>query len=142
MKRDKELAGIEVAYEAIKGLDRNQWGRALNYLAGRLAEDDRMAHIYLNLENYPPPQWFIEGNHKGEDGTFDCREEAVDNSMGESWEPIKVNGIAVVSQWFAVVFPIGDGDDVRGTEVQWFDTRAQADAFIASALNEGVGLDA
>lgn len=63
MSDDIEVEAIRAAYAAIKGLDRRQWTRALEYLATRMAEDDRASHIALRLSEdfLPPTQYVLAG---------------------------------------------------------------------------------
>lgn len=137
MTADPELAGIEAAYEAIKGLDRRQWDRAIRYLAERLAEDDRTGFITQNpAASFPPPISYIERGIP--DCFYDSREGVLDESSAATLEVIEVNGIATVTQEFAVFLPTDE--DGSGSEAQWFPTRAAAEAFIASLdsnLDEG-----
>ena len=50
---DTETTAILAAYSALKGLDRPAWARALEYLAARLAGDDRTGFLFVG-EGWPP----------------------------------------------------------------------------------------
>ncbi len=53
-------------------------------------------------------------------------------------DPIEVQGFAVVERFWAVRVPIGDGNgDIEGTEIMRFPTKAEAEAYVASAEAAG-----
>lgn len=131
--KDKELAAMESAYQALRGMEPTQWARALSYLADRLSGDDRTVFVHADIAR-PAPTQFIDGND------WDLRYESADELVTDnanSWEATEVCGLAVVSQRFAVLVPVGDGEDVVGHEVSWFDTREAAESYIADALSGG-----
>ncbi len=51
----------------------------------------------------------------------------------EMLQPLKIEGAAVVERKWAVRFPTGDDGNgiMTGDDVEFFDTRAEADAFAA-----------
>lgn len=124
---DPELIAIAAAYAALKGLDRKTWTRALEYIGARLAGDDR--HLFITSDGTlpEPMQWAIAGqldtaSASPDDAVLDCLE--------ESWTPVEVNGVAVVSQRFAVVAPNED----HHNHIEWFDTRDEAEAFVRGSF--------
>ena len=134
MTQDAELTAIAAAYEALKALPPAEWARAVRYLGNRLAENERgnQAKDAAYLDMHLGPTWFCEGALTEGIVFCDAREEVVDNSDTGYLEPIEVCGFAVVSQQFAVTFPIGgDEDDVVDRETEWFASRAEAEHFIA-----------
>jgi len=57
------------------------------------------------------------------------------------FDPIEVQGVAVVERFWAVRVPVADGNgDLEGTEIMRFPTQAAADAFVAEA--EAAGAEA
>lgn len=121
MTDDVELAAIRTAYAAIKGLNRAQWTRVLTYLETRMAEDDRGSHI--GRDELPPPVQYVAAGVIDE--PYDTPEEAM-REHGDG-TVVEINGIAVVSQRFAIEVPCDD-DYI----VEWFDTRDTAEAYLAS----------
>lgn len=129
MAHDPEIAALNTAYEALCCVPPHEWTRTLNYLADRLAARDRAVHVGKLLER-PEPTQFI---HEGEMAIpyEDAASLVLDNA--EAWVPFEVNGVTVVSQRFAVIVPIGNEEgDREGEEIEWFDTREAADAYVAS----------
>lgn len=123
MSDDTEIDAIRSAYACIKGLNRAQWTRALEYLATRMAEDDRASHITFSREDFPPPvQYVLAG---GPSDPVVTPEEAVGQASYDQ-KIYEVNGVAVVSQRFAVEVNTDDGN-----EIEWFDTRDAAETFLA-----------
>lgn len=121
MTDDTEIEAIRAAYAVIKGMNRAQWTRALKYLETRMAEDDRAT--YIGRTELPSPVQYVAAGNIGE--AFDSPEEAIRESYYE--EPImEINGIATVSQRFAVEVSSDDGT------LEWFDTRDAAEAFLES----------
>lgn len=122
MSNDTEIDAIRSAYACIKGLNRAQWTRALEYLATRMAEDDRASHVAFIRENFPPPvQYVLAGELSDPCAT---PEESLAQSSADKIHA--VNGVAVVSQQFAVEVPT-DEDPI----IKWFDTRDAAETFLA-----------
>lgn len=119
---DHELDAMRAAYEHLKGLDRRQWTRALEYISRRMAEDDRAS--YIKFETTAPVQWVIAGDISD---PYESPSDAVAESYADPLTVIEVNGIATVRQRFAVMIPT---DDSRG-EAEWFGTRAEAEACVA-----------
>ena len=135
MTTDLEMLAISTAYDALKGMTATQWQRALNYLGARLAGDDRGAYLAGALgEVHPAPQqWVIAGDL---DIREPSREAAVLESLEDAWTAIEVNGVAIVSQEWAVITPHDDG-----SEVYWFKTRELAHTFIAHAMQTGINAE-
>lgn len=128
---DQEVDAIHAAYEHIKGLNRQQWTRALKYISERMAEDNRAAHSATETE---APTWFFTptspderfrtpGDVAAEYGKTDCITE--------------INGVAVVSQKFVILIPIGDGQGgIDGHEFEWFDDRGAAEKYLAEMTRD------
>lgn len=121
MTDDQEIDAIQAAYACIKGLDRGQWTRVLKYLETRMAEDDRGA--YTGLIGLPPPLQYVVGGHIDE--PYPSAEEAMQEA-GCELDIAEVNGIATVSQKFAVRVPCED-DEI----IEWFDSRDAAETYLA-----------
>ena len=127
---DDELRAIRVAYDALKPLrERHQWQRAMDYLGARLVEDGRGAFLARNWRSLPEAtQYVLCGNL---DERFVHPDEAVRESDRNQLEIVEVNGIAIVSQQFAIEVPVDDGDGgTDGREIMWFDTRAAAESYL------------
>jgi hypothetical protein len=134
MTTDLEMTAISAAYAALEGMTTAQWQRALNYLGDRLAGDDRTAFVASLGQAHPEPtQWVIRGDLDIREPT---REAAVLESIEEAWTPIEVNGVAIVSQEWAVITPDDDG-----REVYWFARRELADLFITAAMQDGINTE-
>jgi hypothetical protein len=58
---DQEMTAILTAYQALKGLFRAEWSRALEYIGARLAADDRTGFILAGEGHPKPVQWVIAG---------------------------------------------------------------------------------
>lgn len=129
---DDEIAAIQTAYSALKGMDRKDWTRALDYIGKRLAGDDRGRFLSLHGLDLPEPtQYVLAGDLNTAAGDSS---DVVDEL--ESWGIAEVNGVAIVSQRFAVMVPLGNADgDIDGHEIEWFDTRDAAEAYVAEALS-------
>lgn len=121
---DQEIDAIRAAYECIKGMDRKQWTRALEYLSTRMAEDDRGAYVH-NVDTFAPTSFVLTGDFQDH---FETAEEAIE--CEDSWTPIEVNGVAVVSQRFAVIVKTEDAH-----ETEWFESRDAAQTFIDQMLS-------
>lgn len=127
MAADPEIKALETAYQALRCIPAREWTRALNYLADRLSADDRTVHISKLLE-HPAPTQFVNAGEMAM--PYEDAEELVEDNA-DCMVPVEVNGVAVVSQRFAVMIPISsNGEDVDGHEIEWFDTREAADAFV------------
>lgn len=123
---DAELFAMIAAYEHIKGMDRQQWTRALKYISERMAEDNRAAH---SATETTAPTWWETPRYPGE--SFESRGE-VAAEYGEAGAINEVIGVAVVSQQFVVMIPIADGNgEIEGHEHEWFDTREAAEKYLA-----------
>jgi hypothetical protein len=131
---DPELTAIAASYDALKGLDRKGWTRALEYIVTRLAGDDRRVFITSDGGLPEPVQWVIAGQL---DTASASPEDAVLDTSEESWTPIEVNGVAVVSQRFAVVAP---NEETHGN-IEWFDTRDEAEAFVRDSFAAATDLE-
>ena len=123
---DPELAAMEIAYTALRGMDPAQWNRALQYVADRLGADDR-AQYATRFDPQPEPAQFAHASEM--ETLYDSADELV-KDYADNWVPYEVCGISVTSQRFAVIFPIGANGEVGGHEIEWFDTRDAADAFV------------
>ena len=126
MSDDTEIEAIRTAYAPIKGMSRNHWTRALEYLARRMAEDDRSSYIGFRWGvAFPPPVQYVRAGE-----IFDpyASQEEVVTEAGYDDLIVEVNGIATVSQSFAVCIPIEDD-----TIIKWFETRDAAEAYLAQA---------
>lgn len=130
---DQEIDAIRAAYECIKGMDRQQWTRALEYISRRMAEDDRAAHSVTETE---APTWFVTPTSPDE--KFPTPD-AVVAEYGDTYVVTEVNGVAVVSQKFVILIPIGDGDGdggIAGHEFEWFDTREAAETYLTEMMRD------
>lgn len=121
---DPEIAAINEAYNALRCIPATEWNRALKYLADRLSANDRTVHIGRLFERPAPTQFIHEGEMAN---PYESEDELVKENA-DPLTPFEVNGVAVVSQRFAVMIPIDDGD-----EIEWFDTREAADAYVMPA---------
>ena len=128
---DFEIAGIQLAFAALRDLQREAWLRALNYIAQRLGEDDRGLYVKsrdrIAEENPPPVAWVIAGNL---DERFASPDEAMGDIERGPHQVIEVNEVAIVGQRFGVEVLIGNDDgDIDGHEISWFSTRQAAERF-------------
>src|ERR1700677_3319278 len=101
---DPELAAINQALVALSAVPPFEWQRALNYLADRLSERDRTVHLIKTFER-PAPTQFI---HEGDMACPYADAEDLVRDTADTLVPFEVNGVAVVSQRFALVIPIAD----------------------------------
>lgn len=137
MTEDTELTAIKAALNALQGLpDRRAWQRALDYITNRLSENERTMRLHTPLSALPEPLQYCRDGEIN-DLFLDATECALDAEW-PLWSPIEVNGVAIVSQRFAVVTLIGDSDgNPDGEEVKWFSTRAEAEAYCAEGRTDG-----
>lgn len=128
---DQEIDAIRAAYEYIKGMDRQQWTRALKYLSERMAEDDRAAH---SATETAAPTWFLTPTNPDE--RFPTPD-TVAAEYGDTYIVTEVNGVAVVSQQFVILIPIGDGQGgIDGHEFVWFDAREAAETYLTEMMRD------
>ena len=125
---DAELTAIETALAALITLpNRQAWLRALDYIINRLTEDERTGHLAALGVGIQQPTQYVLG------GDLDARFASASEALGEADTPVltivEVNGIAIVSQRFGIEVPIDC--DAGGTDFLWFDTREQANAYLA-----------
>jgi hypothetical protein len=78
----------------------------------------------MKYENPAPTYWCL--NDDSECGFPDLSETA--SEYAETLVPLEIEGVAIVERKWAVRHPINDDGE---TEIQYFDSRAEAEAFVA-----------
>ena len=133
---DAELAAMKTAFEALATLpDPRAWGRALTWIANRLMEQHRTEYLQFDALNWPKPTQYCVNGQIAE--AVEDADDLVQEWDREPMTPIEVNGVAIVSQRYAVVVPIYNGEDHDGDEIMWFSTRAEAEAYCAEGRTDG-----
>lgn len=136
-KPDAELTAMKTAFEALATLpDPRAWGRALTWIADRLMEKHRAEYLQFDALNWPSPTQYCTNGEIAE--SLADADELVLDGYRDPMTPIEVNGVAIVSQRWAVMVPTGDGDgNWDGEEIMWFATRAEAEAYCAEGRADG-----
>lgn len=128
---DNELHSLDVCFNRMRNKSADAQERMLKWLRDRLLEDQRAKSAAVASMKHPelvPHEWEARWP-SGERTTYDTPAEAIGTIL-EDWgdeDIVEVDGIAVVVQRFAVRVPTTDGD-----EIQLFDNRAKAEAFVAA----------
>lgn len=128
MSTDKaELVAAHGAYSSLRRLERHEAERVLEWVRKRLDSDQRAreAAQYREIE---PTDWIVAGDVEGP--SYPSRDECAADE-GDYGKVLEVIGRAPVRQHFAVTVPIDDG-----REIEWFDDRAEAEAYLAAMLAE------
>ena len=124
-----ETNAMDLVYDSLRGLDREEQSRILSWTKKRLLSDWRAQQAKLAPAGFQPEYWCECGSLEFRTD----RDDAVDDSDVGAGEVLALDGWAVVKQAFAVRVQIVDAEGLfQSIEIEWFDDREKAEAFAAA----------
>lgn len=123
-----EPEAMQIAFDALKGLDHDTENSVLVWLKHRLREHRRGKEASA-YKGPAPTEWQFHYPEDDETGSYDTRDEGL-YEAGENtpnWRIIEVTAHAAVHHEFIVVIPWSEPDGGSDREYRSFPTRAEAE---------------
>ena len=125
-----ETEAMQIAFDALRGHDRDTENRVMLWLSHRLRQDRRGEEVRAFAG--PAPSYWRAIDENGDAGDYDSRDEALEECYPAAWGITEVVGTAAVHQEFVVAVPVWLLLGGVSYEHRSFKTCADAEAYVAA----------